>query len=471
MRQLMRSQDGVALPVATGLLLVVSLLVVGFFTLSLRVNDTSVEDRSSKRALAAAEAGLQMAVYRLNQLNASPLATRDSSCLTTTWVALPIDGQCPGLTEQLGNGAQYTYWVTPADGAAGCVRLPTSVETSTDRCITAVGTVNGVSRRIQTRVISRPFFPSFGAVGLVGKSLVHAINSINLTTDVGSNVLVRFENSINVNDADSIQVDGAVVLHTNGQYQEGNSVNVEGGTETTSVAFDMPLPNFESVENSNNNPDLVTDLGTSWNAGTRRINMGNSVTRTIDPGTYHVCGVHLGNSVNLRFSHTGGATTRIFVDSPDRPGSSCASQVSDTQAGAFTADNSVKINEEVGQREELLEIYMWGTTKNDNRNPKYSWCESGAATAECQSDFMLDNSVNFYGKVLAPNSSIQAHNSVNIFGSIAGDKIRFYNSVNFELTAAAMGGGNTDAQAAERKGWAECRPQATVANDPESGCT
>ena len=50
MRQLLRSEDGVALPVASGMLMVVSILVVGFFGVSMRVNDTSVDSRSSKRA-------------------------------------------------------------------------------------------------------------------------------------------------------------------------------------------------------------------------------------------------------------------------------------------------------------------------------------------------------------------------------------------------------------------------------------
>ena len=46
-----RSEQGVALPVATAMMLVISLFVVAFFTTALQVNDTSVDDRASKRAL------------------------------------------------------------------------------------------------------------------------------------------------------------------------------------------------------------------------------------------------------------------------------------------------------------------------------------------------------------------------------------------------------------------------------------
>jgi hypothetical protein len=248
---------------------------------------------------------------------------------------------------------------------------------------------------------------------------------------------------------------------------------VEGGTQTVTTPFELPMPDFETVEGTNDNGNLTTDLsGTGvWNSTTRRINLGSG-ERTIRPGTYHVCGVHLGNSVKLKFSHTGGARTKIYVDSPSRPGSICEGQAD--PAGTFTADNSVEINKESGEREELLDIYMYGTPHNDTRST-YSWCtdlNNGGLPGECRSDFMLDNSVLFYGSVYAPNSTVQAHNSVQLWGSIAADKIRFYNSIVFNLTGPVI---NKPAEtgatgAATRRGWTECRPQPTTPSDPESGC-
>ena len=467
MRQLLRSEDGVALPVAASMLMVISILAVGFFTVSTRVNDTSVKDRSSKRALAAAEAGLQTAVYRLNLLNQSAPA-HAADCLTTTWEA-PTAGVCRGQQEPIGNGAEYTYYVTPANGAAGCVTRPGVATSTADRCITSIGLVNGVRRRIQTRVVQQPSvsLPDFNSVGLVGKSLVYAWNSVKMSSDVGSNTLVQFENSIEVNDNDAINVDGKVMLLTGGQYVPGNSVTVEGGTQTVATPFNLPMPEFEPVENANNNSTLATDLGSAWDSTTRRINL-DSGEKTIRPGTYHVCGVHLGNSVKLKFSHNGGARTKIYVDSPSRPGSDCSSTPA-YPAGTFGADNSVEINKESGEREELLDIYMYGTPQNDTRSA-YSWCtdlNNGGLPGECKSDFMLDNSDQFYGSEYAPNSTVQAHNSVKIWGSVASDKIRFYNSIEFYLTGPVISKPpeTSGTGAATRLGWGECRPAAT-ATDP-----
>lgn len=473
MRALFKSQDGVALPVASAMLMVIGILVVGVFSVGLSANEASIDDRSSKRALAAAEAGLQTALYRLHQLSRTPNPSASTSCLTTLWVGLQSDGQCPpSQTETLGNGATFTYYVTPEGGATGCVEMPGRTSTALDRCITSVGTVAGATRRVQTRVASQPTIYPYNQIGLIGKSLVQAYNSAKLISDVGSNERVVFYNSVDLESNPSIDVDGRVMLLTGGTYQYRNSVTVDGGTQTVTTPFELTLPEaeFEAVETTNNNSTLDADLGSAWDPVTRRIHIASG-EKTIRPGTYHVCNVQLGNSVKLKFSHTGGAPTKIYVDSPSRPGSDVCRGQADP-AGTFTADNSVEINKEVGEREELLEIKMWGTPYNDTR-AMYPWCEPihhPNETATCRSDFMLENSVNFYGGIYAPNSSVQAHNSVKIWGAMAADKLLFFNSVDFTLTGEMKGRPPESSGAAQRKAWVECQPERTVANDPESGC-
>jgi Tfp pilus assembly protein PilX len=481
MKNFHKRQDGVALPVASGMLMVLSILVVGFFTVAMQANTSSIEDRSAKRALAAAEAGLQTAVYRLNALSQTSQANTEN-CLTTNWAAVETNGECPAATGQLGNGATYTYYVSPATaaGTAGCVTLPSVPTTALDRCITSVGIVNGVRRRLQTRVMSQPTIPPFNQVGLIGKSLVYAYNSAKLISDVGSNGSVVFHNSVNVEDNTAIDVDGKVMILAGGTYTYANSVKIDGGTQTITTPFELPTPNptFAAVEptpTGNNNAALPDSVFEGGSAGRhlRRFQLGVNGSPgeyTMPPGTYHFCNVRLGNSVKWKFAHTGGARTKIYVDSPKRPGSVCAGQAD--PAGTFTADNSVEINKEVGEREELLDVYMYGTDYNDIR-PNYSWCEPihhPNDAASCKSDFMLDNSVNLYGAVYAPNSSIQAHNSAKIWGALAADKLLFFNSVDFTLTGEMKGRAPEGGGPAQRRGWAECLPLPPVSSDPESGC-
>jgi hypothetical protein len=89
---------------------------------------------------------------------------------------------------------------------------------------------------------------------------------------------------------------------------------------------------------------------------------------------------------------------------------------------------------------------------------------------ECRSDFLLDNSGHFSGSVYAPNSTVEANNSVHWWGAIGADKIRFNNSVLFELTRGVKERPSGSQGAALRTAWGECQPDPASSTDPESGC-
>jgi type II secretory pathway pseudopilin PulG len=470
----LRDEHGVALPVATWMLVIVSLLVAGAFTVSSRLSDSTVDDRAQKRALAAAEAGLQTAVQRLNQIRTP--AVPSTHCLTTQAI-LPTAGECPAAPwEDLGNNSSFTYYVTPHLGTTGtCMTLPTVTVNPTDRCVTAVGTASGITRRLQVRVVEQQGSIGYTQIGVVGDELVETWNSDELHSDVGSNQEVDFGNSTKLFADSSLGVEGGVTLAPGATpgYHGGASVTIPGGVDTVAAPFELPQVDFETVENNNNNAVLPA---TRYNSTTRRFRV-DSGTYTFPPGTYHFCRLYLGNSVNLQFSSS--ALTQIYIDSPARTDSVCNNAGADViHDGTFNADNSVTVNE-VGGHEEFLEIYMYGTGREDTR-PRYSettgsgwncdWVASTAKPSECTSDFMLDNSVKFWGTVYAPNSTVQAHNSVEWYGAVAANKIRFFNSIKFWLTDAVKNKPSGTQGASVRRGWSECNPTPTVGTDPESGC-
>jgi type II secretory pathway pseudopilin PulG len=466
MRASLRNENGVAMPVTTWMLLVVSLLVTAFFAVSLQLSDTTDKDRSQKRALAAAEAGLQTAVHRLNLIRTPPVPA--NMCMTHQAVSPLTGGECPPSTvEQLGNGSSVYYYVTPE--GEDCLDLPVpSGTSSTDRCVTSVGIANGVQRRLQVRVANTPGPPSFTQIGAVGKSLFAAGNSSKIWSDIGTNGEGRFGNSAETFTNSAIDITGSLKLGPGGSYvpEPGTSgQNIRGGVENV-PAFTLPEDDFEAPEIGARNvleSSVRTHLGSRYTHATRTFSMASG-TYTFLPGTYHFCRVHLGNSVELKFHAT--LPTKIYVDSPDRPGTVCAAG-----SGTFTADNSVKINLDAGH-EELLDIYMYGTLLNDIR-PRYTWCDpqgSPQKPEECRSDFMLDNSVEFKGVVSAPNTTVQTNNSVKWWGAVGADKIRFNNSIEFTLTDAVKNRPSGSQGAAERAAWGECRPQPDDPNNPESGC-
>jgi hypothetical protein len=324
-------------------------------------------------------------------------------------------------------------------------------------------------------------------VGLLGKSLFYAYNSINMTSDIGSNGAVYLNNSVTAEGEEELSVAGAVKLLTGGTYTAINSVNVEGGLENITEPYEMPPADFEkydgesggvAVASENDNASLPT---ANYNAANKSFII-NSGTVTINPGTYYLCHVFFGNSVNFRINNTGLTTsngmTRFLIDHTRRSGHNCPTSpttYTTTTAGTFGADNSVLINKETAAREELFQIYMYGSgnEQEDLTTSRYSWCtrqSSPSLPGECRADFMLDNSVEFYGSVYAPDSTVQAHNSVKIEGGLAGDKIRLFNSVTFTITDAVRTAPALTPGAAQRKGWTECRTAPTAVGDPESGC-
>jgi type II secretory pathway pseudopilin PulG len=469
----LKSENGVAMPVMTWMLVVVSLLVTGFFTVSLRLSDTTNEDRSSKRALAAAEAGLQTAVYRLNQLPVAP-----EQCLADTAQAKIAGSECsPSASYPLGSGASFTYYVTPtfenlpAEDQT-CVSLPDQDSMPTDRCITAIGTANGVDRRLQVRVTNLPGPPTFNQVGLLGKSQVFAGNSSKIWSDVGSNTNVHFGNSVETYHVGGhVDVDGSVLRGPGSTYTtEGSSQKIAGG-QVFVTAFEFPPIDFPAAEavadnrtwTSTNKPSGST-YSTSGNTNRHLTITGTSL---LPAGTYVFCRVFIRDGAQWRFSGT--QPTRVYIDSPDRVGSPCYGQPE--PAGTFWAENSNLINQNAG-KEHLVDFFIGGTSLNGIRS-RPSWCSpegSPPKDEECRSDFLLDNSGHFSGSVYAPNSTVEANNSVHWWGAIGADKIRFNNSVLFELTRGVKERPSGSQGAALRTAWGECRPAPASSTDPESGC-
>jgi hypothetical protein len=473
-RRLTRSQEGVALPVATAMLLVISLFVIAFFSVTLQVNDTSIKDRSSKRALAAAEAGLQTALYRLNQYGTNN-PNQPTQCFTTAWVAADGGGKCPPATGLLGNGATYTYYVSRELGTELCLGVAGA---GTDRCITAVGIAGGVQRRVQLRA-SRLTGPlSYKSIGLMSKSLMYAGVSSELTSDLGANGLVHFGNSAKTFANSSAGIAGAIFLAPPGGTEDyytsgsGQDIAANPDLQPVSTPFVFDTIDFEVPENSARNvleSSVRTHMGSHYTHSSLTFSM-SSGTYTFLPGTYYFCRVRLGNGARLNFSTT--AATQIYVDSPSRgPDSPCyflSNPGPEYPLGTFWAENSNRINE--GGREELLEIFMHGTSYNGNRTLPTSWCNPSGDpphTDKCESDFLLSNSSWFEGMVNAPNTTVEINNSGDAFkGAIAADKILFNNSVKFELTDAVKDSAPPTSGGIGRGNWIECRP----ANDHQSAC-
>src|SRR5579875_3196014 len=103
-RSLARGESGIALIAAIAVLLIVSLLAAAAVSVSSGTATSTTHDEQRKAALAAAEAGLRVATYRLTMLNPEP-----SECIGASSRQAPSGGLCTAPEEPLGNGTGYTY--------------------------------------------------------------------------------------------------------------------------------------------------------------------------------------------------------------------------------------------------------------------------------------------------------------------------------------------------------------------------
>ena len=175
MRGRVRDETGMALPVAMAVL-ALTLIIAGWVaSTALDLHASSEDDRGSKRALGPADAGLAHARWRLNETS-DPVAANEC-LLSGTRQAVAAGAPCPAAPSvSMGNGATYSYVVTPEYTSAGtCAGIPTAPG---DRCVTAVGTVAGVSRRVQAKLARQIVSSTWTHVGLIGKTSVTLGNGV-----------------------------------------------------------------------------------------------------------------------------------------------------------------------------------------------------------------------------------------------------------------------------------------------------
>jgi Tfp pilus assembly protein PilX len=447
LRQRLAQEDGIAIAVVFGVLLVVSLLATAVISQATQSSQDTTRDRNSVRALGAAQAGIAMANYRLNKLKPA-----DNKCVTDV-VASPNSGADCTITESVGNGASYTYYVTqkiPAN--SGCQLLPGSPTTGTQRCITVTGNANGVVRRLQVRVSALPGTPPYMPIhGFVGQDYIYSKNNMNFNgADLGSNRLVDLNNN-----------DVFAYL----QLGPGASCNCSGatylGTVNSPTAFTLqPVP-IAGTETANNNSVLkATDGYTSTPTAARSLIMTHDLT--LPSGDYNFCRMDF-NGYSL--SPAAGAQIRVFIDAPDtvRPGSGCPTNTTPPVAspmwGELHGDNAASIN-------------PGGTTAADAQIFVYGWPPTGtfATNWGINTVTFAKNDGEINALIYAPNSIVNLDkNNGKMTGGVAGWQVYFKNNMTFSWDHSLDDLGKKPGTA-DQKGWFECKPQPTNPAVPESGC-
>ena len=419
---------------------------------------SSTTNRNSSQALAAAQAGLDVALYRLNRMSN---VTSDVQCLAgslgVTQLALAVGGWCgpvdsaAGAGPALANGTTYKYWETNVLATGSKCGLVAAIMNGTthQRCIVAVGTSGGVTRRI-VQLVKGTSRTTSVVNGILSYGAFTTSGGLTLTGDIGSNGNVAMSGS-------GINVHGAVQYVPPHTFTQPNGCTSCGQGTPKGAPFAPSVPDptaFALSQVGNKNASL--GLGSAYNAATRELggsNVGSSGSPIVfTSGVYNFCNVDLSGQTYLKVP--AGETVTIYIDSPFRPASGCAAG-----KGNFKLPNQMSwINENSDPGS--LQIIAYGNPAGIGGLPAFQM-SSGSNGANDP----------FAAIVNAPASNFTTAGPLAMAGQITAGSVTLNNPVTLNAAGGTAPLTNQVAWGRDRSqgGWAECKAN-TVPSTPDDGC-
>ncbi len=412
-----------ALPVALFAMISSMALASAAVMATVDVQQGSKQDNSSKSAIAAADAGANIARLRMNRyayiLSSKP-CLRVGAAGTLEASTAEADKWCPAVSGTVG-GASYVYRVSPVGTTCGSYSL----------CVVSTGTAGGVSRRIEV---------TYNSGTPVGGEKITEIEK-NGVYNPGANEGVIGINRLEIGNADvgvNVGTNGDVYVHNNGNVcgnirhgvgkgaEFGNNAHqcsdyevTEGNIAVPPVSSFMP----SGIATVNSNYRLVTCTQTKpapaptgcqldnyngnrsstspWNPTTRTLSTANNSSLTLSGGDYFMCKLILGNNSHLIMGS--GIQVRVFFDTPEHCGplASGAKQIDIGNGADVTATGY----QPTSGKFELPGFYLTGSPTIPTR---IELSNNGATN-----EFVL------YG----PNTDIVIKNNATYVGLIAGKTV------------------------------------------------
>lgn len=264
-------------------------------------------DQDRKSAIAAADAGANIALLRQNKVHSSTGIVA-SPCIgvgsggTLVGTSPSADGWCPAVSGTVGSSS-YVYRVSAFNPNAQTV-------------IVSTGTADGISRRVAVHTRLASGSDIFEGEGAIGEEFVLAEGSAEIEANTGTN--------------GNVIMNGSSAICGNIRHGIGGSVSGSGqcvGYGVTEGNRDLP-PLSEAkrqalaTTNTNarlaNGQDTYTGNGGFWDATTRTISTRPNSTLTLGGGDYFICRADLKGNLIM----AAGAQVRIFFDTPEACGQS-----------------------------------------------------------------------------------------------------------------------------------------------------
>jgi hypothetical protein len=487
LRSYIRSEEGIALP--TAMFATIAAMALGSVAVisSIDVQHGTARDNGSKSAIAAADAGANVALARQNRY-ATELSEEDPCVNLNSEEKLEPGpemagnpGWCAPIPGEVG-GAAYSYRVSavgvdPAEGACG---------EEYEVCIVSTGSSNDVDRRVELSLEESSFVDfeqkekiqktleeaeekgtlsqqqieqleqeleeetaqsvgGGGVPGLFGKDEIAVSGNGDIRVGVGTNG--DLVTSGNASICGDIQVGIGKSWTKSGNASQCSGYEFGEGT-TTLPDVSSFIPSDIATNNSNGRITRCSNglpaecqqdtySGGKWSSSqpfdpsNRRISLAGNTTLTVGGGDYWICSLSL--SGNSKLIMASGAHVRFFFDTPENCGIS--EQISLSGNNEITATGY-----KPGQGQfDMPGFYLLGST-------------SSVSQVDLSGNYSTTDEFVIYG----PNSYINISGNATFKGIVAGKRIAMSGNGTIEQDAGfeappeiEPGGGGTNVEEIE----------------------
>jgi Tfp pilus assembly protein PilX len=447
-RRLLSDQRGVALPVALAVLFSTAALATVAARQAMTASHQSSRDSQVKRAIQAAVSGIKNGVYQTNLVQPATtqcVARNGSGQLISQAVA--SNGWCAAMTEDLGDGVSFSEQVSQATS------VTVNSLTVLQRQISAIGTANGVSRRVLYAVqaaTGAQLFPT--GYAMLADQSINMKNNSQVTGGLASNGNITLKNNSNVC--------GNITAGPGKIYSHGPNTTVCSGSSTANatqpfaiqpVDLSRASPNDDvritnAINNSGSNKDSCgsTCNKISWNSTTRVLTLNSGAVLTLSGNKYFLCRLELKGGSTLQIASR---TTpmEVYIDAPENCGS--------TSGMGSVAWNSNANFLNMSSNPATFVMYVAGSSRLATSVELDSNDSTGAsqiimAIYAPNSTITYANNLNFTGAIVAKtidlkNNAVITYDS-RVTGITSGSSVRFYQGYDYKECTTSPTGSTPD---------------------------
>jgi hypothetical protein len=455
--RIVREQGGFALP--TVMLMSIAAFSVASVALvsSISSQGSTTHDQRSKTSFATAESGVSDAMLRFN-LTAAPTACAPIGG------SLDANGWCPPVTiSPAVNGGSVQYWVhppslTPSRRCQGTSSAVSCME------VVALGTLNGVTRRVDVTATSASGSPMFADAAVKAVDSISLDSNAEIHSGVATNGNMTLSSNARQCGPASVGVGKTLTLISNAHYY----LDTTCATQTSTYAqapLSLPPVNQGNAPSSNDNGRFFSlDVasgnksdacfngkdanGNNSSCGARELSVGGNSSLTLGGSVYSLCKLSL--SSNSKLYTATGAQVKIYFDSPEACG-----QPSGTAQMLLSSNTRISTPNIAPSSVALL--FVGSAT----RATSIQLNSNTDANALCQQNFVI----------YAPLTSINLNSNSSYCGALGAKSLQL--DSNASVTSGSGTGTFTLPNTAsyytlDPAGFVEC--SAATASPPNAGC-